>query len=85
MREELGVDLRGVHAIPLCDYVNPYGRHRYVFYSAWLDLRADYFVLGEGQGFAWYLLEDALALPLTEMTRHDLEGFRAQLQHPTTG
>ena len=75
MREELGVDLEPRSAIPVCDYVNKYGRHRYIFYYVWPSTDGD-FVLGEGQGYAWFTPEEALTLlDLTDMTRHDLLRF----------
>ncbi|MDP9352331.1 MAG: NUDIX domain-containing protein [Chloroflexota bacterium] len=79
MREELGVDLESEGVIPVCDYVNKYGRYRYVFYHAWPSLSED-FVLGEGQGYAWFTLDEALTLlDLTDMTRHDLLRFGEML------
>ena len=74
--EELGIELRPEQIVPLWDYLNRNGNHRYVFCCEWPDLSED-FVLGEGAAFAWLGLDEALARPnLTVGTRADLERFR---------
>jgi 8-oxo-dGTP pyrophosphatase MutT (NUDIX family) len=79
MREELGVVVDPAGVVPLCDYVNRLGNHRYVFYCRWPSLAED-FVLGEGEAFRWFAVDDALALPnLTDGTRRDLALFRDRL------
>ena len=79
MHEELGVVVDPARIVPLCDYVNRNGNHRYTFYCQWPSLSED-FVLGEGAAFRWFAVEDALALPnLTHGTRQDLTLFRDRL------
>jgi 8-oxo-dGTP diphosphatase len=72
LREELGLDLDPAIVVRLWDYMTPRGSHRYVFLYPWLD--PDYaFVLGEGQGYGWFMIPDALAgLSLTTNCRKDL-------------
>lgn len=82
MQEELGVTIDSDRIVPLCDYVNRNGNHRYVFYCEWPTLD-DTFVLGEGESYEWFTVDEALALPnLTYGTRRDLEYFR---EHPRPG
>ena len=59
---------------PLCeDEVAP-GRERRVFWAEWPE-RSEDFVLGEGDGYAWFSLKDALALPdLSDRARERLPG-----------
>jgi 8-oxo-dGTP pyrophosphatase MutT (NUDIX family) len=76
LREELGVDVEPTRVVPLCDYLNRHGNHRYTFYCQWPS-RSEDFVLGEGAAFGWFALEDALTLPnLSLGTRQDLTLFR---------
>ncbi len=84
MREELGVELDPSDIVPLRDHVNPRtGRYRYVFYCAWPTL-AEEFVLTEGDGFAWFSIEDALRLPdIVDLTRHDLQILRDRVSEPS--
>lgn len=86
MREELGISLPAASVSALCDYLNSQGRRRYVFYCEWPSLDRD-FALGEGQGFAWFELEEAIALPeITDRARRDLLLFReTALSAGTTG
>ncbi|HEV2123117.1 MAG TPA: NUDIX domain-containing protein [Chloroflexota bacterium] len=73
MQEELGVHLSREQIIPLCDYLNPRsGLYRYVCYASWPS-RDTQFQLGEGDGYAWFTLDEALTHPdLTSGTRTDL-------------
>ncbi len=76
MREELGISLPPVRVNAFSNYLNSQGRRRYVFYCEWPTLDGD-FVLGEGQGYAWFGLEEAIALSeLTDRARQDLLLFR---------
>jgi hypothetical protein len=76
LREELGVELAPDQVVSLWDYVTDRGVHRHVFYSRWASAD-DEFVLGEGQGFAWFTVEAALrGLDLTDNVRRDLERMR---------
>jgi 8-oxo-dGTP pyrophosphatase MutT (NUDIX family) len=70
MREELGIALAPEQIVPLREGINPYtGRRRYIFYVLWPALNED-FVLTEGDGFAWFTLMDALALPDVQPLAH---------------
>jgi 8-oxo-dGTP pyrophosphatase MutT (NUDIX family) len=85
MREELGVEVDRRRVVPLCDYLNRLGNHRYVYYCEWPSLAED-FVLGEGEAFAWFGVEEALALPnLTHGTRLDLGLFRDRMADERVG
>ena len=77
MREELGIALHREQIVPVHDFRNPRtGRWRYVFYAPWPVLDKD-FILGEGDGFAWFDLDEALALPdLMDLARADLAALR---------
>jgi 8-oxo-dGTP pyrophosphatase MutT (NUDIX family) len=78
MREELGVDLRREHIVPLRAY-EFFGRRRYTFYSPWPETRD--FTVYERNAAAWYAVEEALALPnLVDRTRTDLELFAGRLR-----
>lgn len=87
MREELGVLINPSQVVPLCDYQptsNPF--HRYIFYCEW-PTTAEAFALAEDEpdlaGYAWFTLEEALALPnLGKGARHDLTLFRDRVQRP---
>jgi len=63
LREELGIVLDPVLIHPLGQKPGHYGapHHHYVY--PWPAPTHD-FVLGEGQGFAWFAIEDALGLAL---------------------
>jgi len=79
VREELGITLDPAQAIPLTAYPGIAGHLRHVFCYAWPALDT-LFVLGEGAGFAWFTLAEALALPdLTDMARRDLQGLQTRL------
>jgi 8-oxo-dGTP pyrophosphatase MutT (NUDIX family) len=73
MREELGVTLARDQIQFLRTYINPHvGRRRYIFCAEWPSLE-DRFTLGEGDGYAWFPLDTAIALPdLMELARGDL-------------
>jgi 8-oxo-dGTP pyrophosphatase MutT (NUDIX family) len=77
MREELGIALTFDQIKPLRSYVNPHvGRLRYIFYVVWPSLDDD-FALTEGDGYAWFPLDEAIALPdLMELARDDLVCLR---------
>jgi 8-oxo-dGTP pyrophosphatase MutT (NUDIX family) len=71
LREELGVGLPAERIVPVADYAY-LGLRRVVFVAAWPRLTTA-FVLGEGQGYAWYGLDEALAHPgVTDQTKADL-------------
>jgi 8-oxo-dGTP pyrophosphatase MutT (NUDIX family) len=73
VREELGIALDPAKVAPLTAYPGTAGHLRHVFCYAWPALDTQ-FVLGEGAGFAWFTLAEALALPdLTDMARRDLQ------------
>jgi 8-oxo-dGTP pyrophosphatase MutT (NUDIX family) len=76
MREELGVTLAEEQIVPLWVAPSPVsGRPRHVLYADWPDLDGP-FVLGEGDGFGWFALGDALRLPdLPPVVREDLRRF----------
>jgi ADP-ribose pyrophosphatase YjhB (NUDIX family) len=77
MLEELGVDLTAAQVRPLLEYVNPdYDRRRYIFYAEW-PTPEDRFPLTEGAGYAWFPIDEAIALPdLMELARADLMMLR---------
>lgn len=79
LREELGIVLKVEQVIPFGEGEFANGKRRYVFYCEWPTLSED-FILGEGQGFAWFDLDDALQLPtLTPIVRADLLMLRERL------
>lgn len=54
------------------------GWPRHVFVADWPSIDTN-FVLGEGDGLAWFGLAEALARPdLTERTRRDLERLASE-------
>ena len=73
MREELGITLAPDQIRFLRTYINPhYQRRRYIFYAEWPSVD-DRFALTEGDGYAWYSLDAAIALPdLMDLARGDL-------------
>ena len=73
MREELSVELTPAQIRPLCTYVNWHtNSQHFVFYAEWPSLD-EHFALTEGDGLAWFSIEDALALSdLLDLTRYDL-------------
>jgi 8-oxo-dGTP pyrophosphatase MutT (NUDIX family) len=84
LREELGVSLTAPGVVPLADY-DYLGLRRFLFAASWPTLATD-IVLGEGQGYAWYGLEEALAHPeVTEQTKADLRRLRQYLGRPGAG
>jgi 8-oxo-dGTP pyrophosphatase MutT (NUDIX family) len=84
MAEELGVVLPAERVGPVTDY-EYLGLHRFVFVAVWPYLTTD-FVLGEGQGYAWYGLDEALAHPrVTDQTKADLRALRGRLEVPEAG
>ncbi len=89
LREELGIVVEAARIRPLGERVRPDGSRRYMFYCEWPSLSMD-FVLGEGQGFAWFTFEAALALPnLAEGARYYLPRLRERVlagwEKPTPG
>ncbi|HEX2034894.1 MAG TPA: NUDIX domain-containing protein [Chloroflexota bacterium] len=86
MAEELGIVLRPEQVVFLCEAPSPItGRRRFVFYSLWPHADES-FVLGEGDGFGWFTLEAALALPdLPAVAKADLHRFGRRLGLPITG
>lgn len=79
LREELGIAVPAAEIHPLGERVRPDGARRHMFYCAWPAPSTD-FVLGEGQGFAWFTVEAALALPnLAEGARYYLHRLRERV------
>jgi 8-oxo-dGTP pyrophosphatase MutT (NUDIX family) len=80
MREELGISLTREQIVPLYDQRSPYtGRRRYLFYATWPTLD-ETFILGEGDGFGWFEIEEALEKPdLQDLARGDLSTLRERL------
>jgi 8-oxo-dGTP pyrophosphatase MutT (NUDIX family) len=75
MREEIGVTLDPAKIVSLRSGVYDDGRRWQDFFSEWPSLDDD-FVLTEGQRYAWFTLDEALALPdLAEYAREDLRHF----------
>jgi 8-oxo-dGTP pyrophosphatase MutT (NUDIX family) len=76
MREELGVALDPARAVSLRHGTNDDGRRWHDFYCEWPSLNED-FVLTEGQRYAWFTLDEAIAHPdVAEYAREDLQLFR---------
>ena len=73
LREELGIALTLDQINPIRSYVNPeVGRARHVFYAVWPTLDDD-FALTEGEGYAWFPLQEAITLPdLMRFAQDDL-------------
>ena len=84
MREELGVELDHEQISPLRVYVSPYTGHpRHVFYAFWPTLDTSAFVLGEGDGFGWFALDEAIALTdIVDLARDDLLALREVVGRP---
>jgi len=81
MREELGVALDPALAVSLCFGTNDNGMRWHEYYYLWPTLN-EHFILTEGQCYAWFTLDEALALSdseLAEYAREDLTLFRARL------
>ncbi len=80
LREELGVDVPAALVRPLFQDEVASGRVVHVFWAEW-PTRSEDFVLGEGDGFAWFPLEAALRLPdLTDRARERLLRLRDRLR-----
>ena len=81
LREELGVDVPAERMRFLFeDAAAVPGRVVHVFWAEWPE-RSEDFVLGEGDGYAWFPLEAALALPdLSERARARLRRLRDRLR-----
>lgn len=85
MREELGVVLDPARVESLCQGSYPTGNRWHDFYYDWPALD-EQFVLTEGQRYAWFTLDAALALPdLADYAREELSLFRAQRLGGKTG
>lgn len=79
MREELGVDVPAEQVCHLYEHVVGPGRIVHVLYAEW-PTRSEDFVLGEGDGFAWFPFEVALQLPdLSDRARERLLRLRDRL------
>jgi 8-oxo-dGTP pyrophosphatase MutT (NUDIX family) len=81
--EELGVALDPARAVSLNQGTYADGSRWHDFYYEWPSLD-DAFVLSEGQRYAWFGLDEAIALPdLAAYAREDLELFRERVCYPT--
>lgn len=79
MQEELGIMLDPFQVISLRHGTYDDGRRWHDFYALWPSLDDD-FVLTEGQRYAWFRLDEALALPnLADYAREDLLLFRERV------
>jgi 8-oxo-dGTP pyrophosphatase MutT (NUDIX family) len=79
MHEEIGVTLDPERIESLRHGTYPDGRRWHDFFSEWPCLD-ETFVLTEGQRYAWFTLEEALALPdLVQYAADDLLLFRERL------
>ncbi len=80
MREELGVTLDPARVESLRSGTYADGTRWHDFYCEWPSPDED-FVLTEGQRYAWFKLDEALALPdLADYAREDLHIFRDLLR-----
>jgi 8-oxo-dGTP pyrophosphatase MutT (NUDIX family) len=76
MREELGVTLDPARVVSLRHGTYDDRTRWHDFYCEWPSRGAD-FVLTEGQGYAWFTLDEALQLPdLADYARESLRLFR---------
>ena len=81
MREELGVTLDPARVVSLRHGRYDSGVRWEDFFCEWPSLDED-FVLTEGQRYAWFTLDEALALPdLADYARDDLTLFRQGAGH----
>jgi 8-oxo-dGTP pyrophosphatase MutT (NUDIX family) len=79
LREELGVMLDPARIVSLRHGIYADGTRWHDFYTEWPSLDED-FVLTEGQRYAWFALDEALALSdLADYARDDLRLFRERL------
>lgn len=79
LREELGIAVAPPAIVALGMATGRDGNARHLFACPWPELTGD-FVLGEGQGYAWFVPEAALGLPLiTPLAADCLVLFRAAL------
>jgi predicted acetyltransferase len=87
IREELGIALEPSQVMFLRHYAFGRHGHRHTFCAEWPALSED-FVLGEGQGYAWYPLAEVGALPnVIDRHRNDLLLFQvraAAAQRPSS-
>ena len=78
LREELGAILDPARCVSLRHGTYPDGSRWHEFHAPWPSPDTA-FVLTEGQRYAWFTLEEALALPdLAPYARDSLRHFRAQ-------
>jgi 8-oxo-dGTP diphosphatase len=85
LHEELGLELEPDEIVRLWDYMTPSGSHRYVFLHHWADPEHQ-FVLGEGQGYGWFTIQEALGtVKLTTNSRRDLGLLDTYLLRRDTG
>ena len=79
MREELGVILDRARVVSLRHGTYDDGRRWHDFYCEW-STADDEFVLSDGQRYAWFALDEAIAHPdLAEYAREDLRLFRGRI------
>ncbi len=79
LHEELGIDVNVPDLVPLWSYITESGTHRNVYLCSWPALTVD-FALGEGQGYDWFAIDEALStLDLTTSSRRDLVSLDAYL------
>jgi 8-oxo-dGTP pyrophosphatase MutT (NUDIX family) len=81
MREELGITIDPARVVSLRHGSYADGTRWHDFYYPW-PTTAERFVLTEGQRYAWFTLDEALALPETELAayaREDLMLFRSRV------
>ena len=80
MREELGAALDPARVVSLRHGAYEDGARWHDYYHEWPSLDEN-FVLTEGQRYAWFALDEALALPdLAPYAREDLRLFRERLE-----
>lgn len=78
IREELGLQLNLELLRTVTHYFNPdFNTHRYIFFAEAKE--ESLLTLGEGEGYGWFYLSDALQLDLTKRTKQDLQFFKKTL------
>lgn len=80
LKEELGITITPASIQPLLDYPTNHGTHHNAFIVT-TRLSSSDMVLGEGEGFGWFTIDEALALDLTTSTRKDLDFFKNFLKN----
>lgn len=77
LHEEIGLRVRIDEAKWLREYLNTdTDQHRIVFYVE-RAVPVEHLVLGEGDGFGWFTMSEAMELDLADKTRADLVYFLA--------